>query len=614
MTIDKISSSMGSSLLFPSLRQNLDDYHQGANKVGRIVYQCALAKITSASLSMAIEGLEWLSEGGKNFLQENLVSSLAIPIILNLGDLFNLPIVNTYRREIFAINSNFSTVCYAIMNIAIATLCLGTGWTFGAITLAALHAEPIIKRLGLPSTLSSILSISNKLIGSLYGLYSGNCIVQGISFFQIIRSIEKLSLLHIHNKEAQKDVLSNLQNLPACAASSISSNTVIPARYHLVREDIIDVPPLPPEELPTLSDMLVDIDWEHDSRAKEILTNKLSVDSSWCDQWGTSIDIQENIQQAIDHIKQGGKNFSEYIATCPSNIHDRAMWILINLQSKTREERIPYLIEMALHMHYCVAGKNAEIETTYGILFNQINSTSIAGKIHQIMQYKREDLFKNICREEVEKIYGILAEKIGSTEENRKKYEPQASDTFLQRIHKCLYYVDSYLYHKIWTFRSMIVEKFKEKYMNDVHVYNELKKELTGVMKQQRTPNGFILTRFVHWLVIKIHEWILSPEVMSIRVESLNRMCKEYNTDFILQQLQDNLQNKDVLHPIDHQHLVEWLKSDLQIENVGIIYEEEPTEVLTNKIKDSYLIYLLVRIGLLEVSNAFTTEYIPSHK
>lgn len=610
MTIDKITSNIGSALLFQSLRQNLDDYHQGANKVGRIIYQCALAKITSASLSMAMEGLEWLSEGGKNFLQENLVSCLAIPVILNLGDLFNLPIVNTYRREIFAINSNFSTVCYAIMNIAIATLCLGTGWTFGAIILAALHAEPIIKRLGLPSTLSSILSISNKLIGSLYGLYSGNCIVQGISFFQTIRSIEKLSLLHIHNKEAQKDALSNLQNLPTSAASGISSNQVIPARYHLVREDIIDVPSLPSQELPTLSQMLVDIDWENDSRAKEILTNRLSVDSAWCDQWGTSIDIQENIQQAIHHIKQGGENFSEYIATCPSAIHDRAMWILINLQSKTREERIPYLIEMALHMHYCVAGKNAEIENTYGILFNQIDSTSIASRIHQIMQYKREDLFKNICREEVEKIYGILAEKIRSTEENMKKYERQVSDTFRERIQKCLYYVDSYVYHKIWTFRSVIVEKFKEKYMNDVHVYNELKKELTGAMKQQKTPNGFILTRFVHWLVIKIHEWILSPEVMSIRMESLNRMCREYNTDFILQQLQDNLQNSDVLHPIDHQHVVEWLQADLHMENRGGIYEEDPTHIPSHKIKDSYLIYLLVRVGLLEVSNEFAKDYL----
>lgn len=610
MTIDKITSNIGSALLFQSLRQNLDDYHQGANKVGRIIYQCALAKITSASLSMAMEGLEWLSEGGKNFLQENLVSCLAIPVILNLGDLFTLPIVNTYRREIFAINSNFSTVCYAIMNIAIATLCLGTGWTFGAITLAALHAEPIIKRLGLPSTLSSILSISNKLIGSLYGLYSGNCIVQGISFFQTIRSIEKLSLLHIHNKEAQKDALSNLQNLPTSAASGISSNQVIPARYHLVREDIIDVPSLPSQELPTLSQMLVDIDWENDSRAKEILTNRLSVDSAWCDQWGTSIDIQENIQQAIHHIKQGGENFSEYIATCPSAIHDRAMWILINLQSKTREERIPYLIEMALHMHYCVAGKNAEIENTYGILFNQIDSTSIASRIHQIMQYKREDLFKNICREEVEKIYGILAEKIRSTEENMKKYERQVSDTFRERIQKCLYYVDSYVYHKIWTFRSVIVEKFKEKYMNDVHVYNELKKELTGAMKQQKTPNGFILTRFVHWLVIKIHEWILSPEVMSIRMESLNRMCREYNTDFILQQLQDNLQNSDVLHPIDHQHVIEWLQADLHMENREGIYEEDPTHIPSHKIKDSYLIYLLVRVGLLEVSNEFAKDYL----
>lgn len=610
MTIDKITSSIGSALLFQSLRQNLDDYHQGANKMGRIVYQCALAKITSASLSMAMEGVGWLSEGSKIFLQENLVSSLAIPVILNLGDLFNLPIINTYRREIFAINSNFSTLCYAIMNIAIATLCLGTGWSFGVITLAALHAQPIIERLGLPSTLSSILSISNKLIGSVYGFYSGNCIVQGISFFQTIRSIERLSLLHIHHKEAQKDALSNLQSLPTCAASVISSNKVIPARYHLVREDIIDVPSLPSEELPTLSDMVMDIDWENDSRAREILSNRLSVDSAWCDQWGSSIDIQKDIQEAIHHIKQGGENFSEYIATCPSAIRDRAMWILINLERKTREERIPYLIEMALHMHYCVAGKKVEIETTYGILFNQIDSTSIASKIHQIMQYKREDLFKNICREEVEKIYEILAEKVRSTQEDMKKHEWQASDTLRERMQKCFYYIDSYVYHKIWTFRSVIVEKFKEKYMNDVHVYNELKKELTGAMRRQKTPSGFILTRFVHWLVIKIHEWILSPEVMSIRIESLNRMCKEYNTDFILQQLQDNLQNSDVLHPIDHQHVVEWLQSDLRMEDMGIMYEGDPTQRPTHKIKDSYLIYLLVRIGMLEVSSEFARDYL----
>lgn len=607
MTIDKITSSIGSSLLFQSLKQNLDDYHQGANKMGRMVYQCALAKVTSSSMSMAIEGITWLSDSSKNFLQQSLITSLAIPIILNLGDIFSLPIIGAHRREIFAINSNFSKVCYATMNIAIGILCCGTGWSLGVITLAALHTQPMIERLGLPPTLSSILSISNKLIGSLYGVYSGNYIVQGISFFQTIRSIENFSLLYIHNKEEQIDALSNLQSLPRCAANSISSNRVIPARYHLVREDIVDVPSLPSEELPVFSNMLSDIDWENDLRAREELTNRLKGDSAWCDQWGDSIDIE----QAIHHIKEGEKNFSDYMATCPSTIRDRAMWILINLNNKPSQDRIPYLIEMALHMHYCKAGKNEEIETTYGILFNEIDSTSLPSKIHQIMQYKREDLFKNICREEVEKIYGVLEQKIRSSQQDMGTYKPELSDTIADRVQKCLYYMDSYVSHKIWKFRSLIVEKFKEKYMNDVHVYNELKKELTGAMRQQKTPNGFILTRLVHWLVIKIHELILSPEVMSIRIESLNRMCREYNTDFILHQLQENLQNGDVLHPIDHQHIVDWLQSDLRLDDMGSIYDQDVTQAPTDKIKDSYLLYLLVRIGLLEVSNQFARDYAP---
>lgn len=605
MTLDKITSSIGSSLLFQSLTQNLDDYHQGANKLGRIVYQCALAKITSSSVSMAMAGIESLSESSKNFVQQSLITSLTIPIILNLGDIFALPIINTYRREVFALNSYFSTLCFATMHIAIATLCLGTSWTLGLVSLAALHAEPILERLGLPPTLSSILSLSNKLIGNVYGLYSGNCIVQGISFFQTIRCIEKLSLLHIHNKEAQLDALSDLQQLPSFAANDLSSAKVIPARYHLVREDIIDVPSLSSQQLPNLSVMISDIDWESNDWAKRELMQKLSADPAWCDQWGSSVDLH----QAIRHIQQGAKNFTEYVANCPSRIRDRAMWILINLGKKSPEDRIPYLIEMALHMHYCVAGKKAEIETTYGILFNQIDSTTLSSKIHQIMQYKREDLFKNICREEVEKIYGVLAEKIQNSEKAMNRYEPQLSDTLPERVQKCLYYMDSYVSHKLWTFRSMIVEKFKEKYMNDVHVYNELKKELTGAMKQQKTPNGFILTRFVHWLVIKIHEWILSPEVMSIRIESLDRMCREYNTDFILQQLQDNLQNNEVLHPIDHQFIVEWLQSDLALEDMGVIYEGDPAQTFTQKIKESYLIYLLVRIGLLELSSEFAKDY-----
>lgn len=610
MTIDTITSSIGSALLFQSLRQNLDDYHQGAHKVGRIIYQCALTKITSASLATAMESVQWLSESSKVFLQENLVSSLAIPIILNLGDLFHLPIIDAYRKEIFAINSHFSTVCYTIMNIAIATFCLGSGWTLGVITLATLHVEPIIERLGLPPTLSSILSLSNKLIGNLYGLYSGNCIVRGITFFQTIRNIERLSLLYLQNKEAQKDALITLQNIPKEAAIDLSAEKVKLARYHLVRHDIIEVPPLPSRELPTLSDMLIEIDWENNSRAKQILINRLKADSSWCDQWGSVIDMETDIPKAIDHLQKGGENFAEYIATCPKPIRDRAMWILVHLESKTCEERIPYLIELALQMHYCIAGKSSEIEATYGILFPQIDNTSIASKVHQIMQYKREDLFKHICQEEVEKIYEILREKIGSTEGDMKKYERQSSDTFQERIAKCLYYIDAYFFHKIWTFRSMIVEKFKEKYINDVHIYNELEKELTNAIKQQKMPSGFLLTRLIHWLVIKVHEWILSPEVMSIRKEIFHRVCREYNTDFILRQLQNNLQNRDVLHPIDHQEILDWLQCDLSLEDASIIYEEDPTQIPTNhKIKESYLIYLLVRIGLLEISSECATDY-----
>lgn len=605
MTIDKITSSIGASLLFQSLKQNLDDYHQGADRLGRIVYQCALATAASSSVRMALNGVQCLSERTQNLVQGSLITSLAIPIIFNLGDIFNLPIIDTCRREIFAMNSNFSTVCYAIMNIAITTLCCGTGWAVGIATLATLHAEPTIERLGLPPALSSILSISNKLIGGLYGLYSGNYVIQGISFFQTIRSIEKLSMLYLHNKEEQRKSLSDLQNLPRGAVNSLSSNKVIPARYHLVREDIIAVPSLPAGEVLDFCDMLSSIDWENNMRAREELIHRLSGDSAWCDQWGDSVDIQ----RAIHHIEQGAKNFSEYIATCPSEIRDRAMWILINLNKKPLEERIPYLIEMALHMHYCVAGKNAEIETTYGILFNEIDNTSLSSRIHQIMQYKREDLFKTICREEVEKIYTTLAEKVDSSQKIMETYEPRFSDTLTERVQKCLYYIDSYISHKMWKFRSMIVEKFKEKYMNDVHVYNALKKELTGAMRQQKTPNGFILTRFVHWLVIKIHELILSPEVMNMRIESLNRMCNEYNTDFILQQLQDNLQTSDVLHPIDHQHITAWLQSDLGLDKMGAIYDGDATEAPTDKIKDNYLLYLLVRIGLLELSNEFAGEY-----
>lgn len=605
MTIDKITSCIGSSLLFQSLRQNLDDYHQGADRLGRVVYQSALATATSSFVRMAMDRVQFLSCGTQNLLQGSLITALTIPIILNLGDSFNLPIMNDYRREIFAMNSNFSTVCCAIMNVAMATLFCNSGWTVGIVTLAALHAQPIIKRLGLPSSLSSILSISNRLIGGLYGLYSGNYIIKGISFFQTMRSIEKLSIMYIHNKEAQMKSLNDLQNLPRSAADNIASNKVIPARYHLVREDIISVPSLPSGEVPAFSDMLSSIDWEKKPKAKEELIHRLTGDSAWCDQWGDSMDIQ----QAIHHIEQGAKNFSDYMAICPSEIRQRAMWILINLSKKPVEERIPYLIEMALHMHYCVAGKNAEIETTYGILFNEIDNTSLSSKIHQIMQYKREDLFKRICREEVEKIYTTLAEKIRSSQEDMSNYEPQLSDTLSDRVQKCLYYMDSYISHKMWKFRSMIVEKFKEKYMNDVHVYNALKKELTGAMRQQKTPNGFLLTRLVHWLVIKIHELILSPEVMNMRIESLNRMCKEYNTNFILQQLQDNLQNSDVLHPIDHQHILNWLQSDLGLDDMGAIYDGDIAEEPTEKIKDNYLLYLLVRIGLLEVSNECALDY-----
>lgn len=606
MTIDKITSSIGSSLLFQSLKQNLDDYHQGADRLGRIVYQTALATATSSSVRRALHGVQFLSSGSQNLLQGSLITALALPIILNLGDIFALPITNEYRREIFAMNSNFSTVCYSIMNVAIATLCCSTGLTAGIVTLAALHAEPIIERLGLPPALSSILSISNKLIGGVYGLYSGNYIIQAISFFQTMRSIEKLSIMYIHNKEAQMKSLSDLQNLPRGAAASISSNKVIPARYHLVREDIIAVPSLASEQIPDFSDMLSSIDWENNARAKEELIHRLTGDSAWRDQWGDSVDID----RAIHHMEQGAKNFSHYMAICPSEVRERAMWILINLSKKSVEDRIPYLIEMALHMHYCVAGKNAEIESTYGILFNEIDTGSLSSRIHQIMQYKREDLFKTICREEVEKIYRTLEEKIGSSEQNMRVYEPHFSDTLTERVQKCLYYMDSYISHKMWKFRSMIVEKFKEKYMNDVHVYNALKKELTGAMRQQKTPNGFILTRLVHWLVIKIHELILSPEVMNMRIESLNRMCKEYNTDFILQQLQDNLQNSDVLHPIDHQHVLNWLQSDLGLDDMRVIYEGDATETPTDKIKDNYLLYLLVRIGLLELSNEFAREYL----
>lgn len=607
--IDKITSSVGSSLLFQAIKQTLDDYHQGADKLARVVYQSALAITTSSSMRSALQGVEFLSTSSRNLVQGTLVTSLAVPIILNLSDLFSLPVASIYRREIFAINSNFSSVCYIVMNVAIAIFSCSSGVTMGLIALGALHAQPIIERLGLSKDLTSILSISNKLLGGVYGLCSGNYIIQSLSFFQTIRNIEKLSMLYIQNRQEETQALYELQNIPKKAVDVLSSDTILPARYHLIREDLIAVPSLPEETIPNLSAIISNIPWKENSRAMDELSRRLAADSVWKDQWGRSFDID----RAIQHIHTGAKNFSEYIETCPDEIRERAIWILFNLNKKSVEDRIPYLIEMALHMHYCNEGKQAEIETTYGILFNDIDSASLSGKVHQIIQYKREDLFKSICREEVARIYSSLEDKVRSSHEKMRAYEPLSSDTLTERVQKCLYYVDSYFSHQIWKFRSFLVEKFKAQYMNDVHVYNALKKELTNAMQQRRTPSGFLLTKLIHWIVIKIHELILSPEVMNIRIESLNRMCKEYNTEFILQQLQDSLQNDKTLHPIDHQYVLDWLKSDLELEDLSSIYEGDVIDAPAANIKENHLLYLLVRIGLLEVSKecraAFSKVY-----
>lgn len=603
--IGKITSSIGSSLLFQAIKQNLDDYHQGADRLARVVYQLALTIVTSSSVCSALRGVQYLSTSSQNIVQGTLITSLAVPIILNLSELFALPIAETYRREIFAINSNFSSVCYTIMNVAIAIFSCGSGVTMGLVALGVLHAQPIIERLGLSQHLTPILSISNRLLSGVYGLCSGNYIIQSLSFFQTIRSIEKLSMFYIQNKE---ESFRELQILPKNTIDTLSSDTTLPARYHLVREDFITVPPLPKETIPNLSTIISTIPWKENSRAKDELACRLAVDSVWKDQWGSSFDIDK----AIEHIYKGAKNFSEYMETCPDEIRQRAMWILVNLNKKSVEDRIPYLIEMALHMHYCKGGKNAEIETTYGILFNEIDSTSLSSKIHQIIQYKREDLFKNICREEVARIYSSLEEKVRFSQEQMRAYEPFPSDTLTERVQKCLYYVDSYFSHQLWKFRSILVEKFKAQYMNDVHVYNALKKELTNSIRERRTPSGFLLTRLVSWMVIKIHELILSPEVMNIRIASLNRMCEKYNTEFILQQLQDSLQNDKTLHPIDHQYVLDWLQTELEIEDPTSIYEGDVINSPGDKIKDNHLLYLLVRIGLLEVSKecraAFSDE------
>lgn len=596
--IDKITSSIGSSLLFQAIKQNLDDYHQGADRLARVVYQSALAIATSSSVRTALQGVQYLSTSSQNLVQGTLITSLAFPILLNLGDLFTLPIAANYRREIFAINSNFSTVCYTIMNVAIAIFSCTSGITLGLLALGSLHAQPLIERLGLSQDLTSILSISNKLLGGVYGLCTGNYIIQTLSFFQTIRSIEKLSMLYIQNKEEEIQSLRQLENLSKEAIVTLSSDTTLPGRYHLIREDIITVPPLPQEPIPDLSALISTISWKDNSRAKEELACRLQEDSVWKDQWGSSFDIDK----AIEHIYTGAKNFAQYMETCPEEIRQRAEWVLLNLNKKSAEDRIPYLIEMALHMHYCKEGKQVEIETTYGILFNEIDNNSLSSKIHQIIQYKREDLFKSICREEIARIYSSLADKVQSSQEQMRRHEPLSSDTLADRVQKCLYYVDSYFSHQIWKFRSFLVEKFKAQYMNDVHVYNALKKELTNVMRGRRTPSGFLLTRLIHWLVIKIHEMILSPEVMNVRIESMKRMAEEYNTDFILQQLQDSLQNKETLHPIDHQYVLDWLKFDLELEDPASIYEGNVIDSPAAKIKDNYLLYLLVRIGLLELS------------
>lgn len=596
--IDKITSSIGSSLLFQAIKQTLDDYHQGADKLARVVYQSALAIATSSSMRSALRGAECLSTSSQNLVQGTLITSLAVPIILNVSDLFALPAASIYRREIFAINSNFSSICYTIMNVAIAIFACSSGVTMGLVALGALHAQPIIERLGLSKDLTSILSISNKLLGGVYGLCSGNYIIQSLSFFQTIRNIEKLSMLYLQNREEEIESLRESQILPKDTIDTLSSDKVLPGKYHLIREDLITVPSLPEETIPDLSTIVSTIPWKENSGASDELARRLAEDSVWKDQWGSSFDIDK----AIEHMHRGARNFSEYMETCPDEIRQRAMWVLVNLNKKSVEDQIPYLIEMALHMHYCKEGKQAEIETTYGILFNEIESTSLSSKIHQIIQYKREDLFKSICREEVSRIYSSLEGKVQSSQEQMRAYEPRSSDTLSERVQKCLYYVDSYFSHQIWKFRSFLVEKFKAQYMNDVHVYNALKKELTSAMRERRTPSGFLLTRLIHWIVIKIHELILSPEVMNIRIESLDRMCKEYNTEFILQQLQDSLQNDETLHPLDHQYVLDWLQSDLELEDLSSIYEGDVIDAPAANIKDNHLLYLLVRIGLLEVS------------
>ena len=89
---------------------------------------------------------------------------------------------------------------------------------------------------------------------------------------------------------------------------------------------------------------------------------------------------------------------------------------------------------------------------------------------------------------------------------------------------------------------------------------------------------------------------------MDIRITSLNRMCEEYNTEFILQQLQDSLQNDETLHPLDHQSVLDWLQSDLALEDLSSIYEGDVIDAPAANIKANHLLYLLVRIGLLEVS------------
>ena len=362
--INTISSRIGSSLLFQAIKQNLDDYHQGADRLARVVYQSALAIATSSSMGTALRGVQCLSTSSQNLVQGTLIASLATPIILNLSDLFALPIASIYRREIFAMNSNFSSVCYTIMSVAIAIFSCSSGVTMGLVALGALHAQPIIERLGLPEDLTSILSISNKLLGGVYGLCSGSYIIQSLSFFQTIRNIEKLSMLYIQNREEEIKSLHELENLSKDAIDTLSSDKLLPARYHLIRDNIITVPALPEGPIPDLCKSISAIPWKENSRAKEELACRLAEDAVWKDQWGSSFDIDK----AIEHIHIGANNFAEYMKTCPDEIRKRAMWVLLNLNKKSVEDQVPYLIEIALHMHYCKEGKNAEIETTYGIL------------------------------------------------------------------------------------------------------------------------------------------------------------------------------------------------------------------------------------------------------